>query len=168
MSSGFRGRRRSGARTGARYRPRISGPIRARSTRRRPSPGRAPRSSRTAIRCSRTSGLAATPSGPTRPTRPPRAMTSSPRCASRRIMAFRPTGVNPIGFAVWGADRAQAGIVRDLWVDRAECILRYYEVGAARGQARAAAGQLRERRRKARRDWCHRPARGAVRRRAGD
>ncbi len=35
---------------------------------------------------------------------------------------------NPIGFAVIGANRAQAGIVRDLWVDRAESILRYYEI----------------------------------------
>ena len=43
-------------------------------------------------------------------------------------------GVNPIGFAVWAADRAQAGIVRDLWVDRAECVLRYYEVETAEGR----------------------------------
>src|SRR5271166_6442374 len=35
---------------------------------------------------------------------------------------------NPIGFAVMGADRAQAGIIKDLWVDRGECMLRYYEV----------------------------------------
>ena len=35
---------------------------------------------------------------------------------------------NPIGFAVIGANRAQAGVVRDLWVDRAESILRYYEI----------------------------------------
>ena len=41
---------------------------------------------------------------------------------------------NPIGFAVWGADRAQAGTVRDLWVDRAECMLRYYEVETADGK----------------------------------
>jgi photosynthetic reaction center H subunit len=43
-------------------------------------------------------------------------------------------GVNPIGFAVWAADRAPAGIVRDLWVDRAECVLRYYEVDTADGR----------------------------------
>jgi photosynthetic reaction center H subunit len=43
-------------------------------------------------------------------------------------------GVNPIGFVVWAADRAQAGIVRDLWVDRAECVLRYYEVDTADGR----------------------------------
>ena len=42
--------------------------------------------------------------------------------------------VSPIGFAAWGADRAQAEIVRDLWVDRAECILRYYEVEIAEGR----------------------------------
>lgn len=43
-------------------------------------------------------------------------------------------GVNPIGFVVFGAARAQAGIIRDLWVDRAECILRYYEVEVADGK----------------------------------
>ncbi len=41
---------------------------------------------------------------------------------------------NPIGFAVWGADRAEAGTVRDLWVDRAECMLRYYEVETGDGR----------------------------------
>ncbi len=43
---------------------------------------------------------------------------------------------NPIGFAAVGADRAQAGIVRDLWVDRGECVLRYYEVEVGRGGKR--------------------------------
>lgn len=43
-------------------------------------------------------------------------------------------GANPIGFAVFGADRAQSGVVRDLWVDRAECMLRYYEVEVAGGR----------------------------------
>jgi photosynthetic reaction center H subunit len=42
--------------------------------------------------------------------------------------------VNPIGFVTLGADRAQAGIVRDLWVDRAESMLRYYEVETAEGR----------------------------------
>ena len=64
-------------------------------------------------------------------------------------MAFAAEGVNPIGFAVIGADRAQAGIVRDLWVDRAECMLRYYEVETGGRQTRAPAGELRERRREA-------------------
>lgn len=36
--------------------------------------------------------------------------------------------VNPIGFAVIGADRVQGGVVKDLWVDRGESILRYYEI----------------------------------------
>jgi photosynthetic reaction center H subunit len=35
---------------------------------------------------------------------------------------------NPIGFAVVGADRAQGGVVKDLWVDRGESVVRYYEV----------------------------------------
>ena len=42
--------------------------------------------------------------------------------------------VNPIGFVVVGRGRAQAGIVRDMWVDRAECVLRYYEVDTADGR----------------------------------
>jgi len=46
---------------------------------------------------------------------------------------------DPRGMAVFGADRAQAGTVRDIWVDRAEPQIRYLEVelpGA--GGARAA------------------------------
>ena len=39
--------------------------------------------------------------------------------------------VNPVGFAVLGARRGHAGVVRDLWVDRAESYLRYYEVQLA-------------------------------------
>ena len=35
---------------------------------------------------------------------------------------------NPIGMTVVGADRRVAGTVTDLWVDRAESMLRYYEV----------------------------------------
>jgi len=37
-------------------------------------------------------------------------------------------GGNPIGFSVVGADRARGGVIKDLWVDRAESIMRYYEV----------------------------------------
>ena len=37
-------------------------------------------------------------------------------------------GGNPLGFAVVGADRIAAGVVKDVWVDRAEAILRYYEI----------------------------------------
>lgn len=49
--------------------------------------------------------------------------------------AVAPEDVNPIGFDVCGADRKPAGKVVDLWVDRGEAILRYYEVelsGSAR------------------------------------
>ena len=44
-------------------------------------------------------------------------------------------GPNPIGLPVMGADRQVAGTVADLWVDRGESLVRYYEValpGAAR------------------------------------
>jgi photosynthetic reaction center H subunit len=46
--------------------------------------------------------------------------------------AIAAEGVNPIGFAVIGADRAQGGVVKDLWVDRGESIMRYYEVDAGK------------------------------------
>ena len=38
------------------------------------------------------------------------------------------TGPNPIGMPVFGADRQVAGSVTDLWVDRGESMVRYYEV----------------------------------------
>jgi photosynthetic reaction center H subunit len=37
-------------------------------------------------------------------------------------------GANPLGFKVIGADRKAAGVVKDVWVDRGESVLRYYEV----------------------------------------
>jgi photosynthetic reaction center H subunit len=37
---------------------------------------------------------------------------------------------NPVGMQVVGADGRAGGVVRDLWVDRGESILRYYEVEA--------------------------------------
>ncbi|MEE7475551.1 photosynthetic reaction center subunit H [Methylobacterium hispanicum] len=37
-------------------------------------------------------------------------------------------GPNPIGLTVVGADRKLAGVVVDLWVDRGESFVRYYEV----------------------------------------
>jgi photosynthetic reaction center H subunit len=39
-----------------------------------------------------------------------------------------PEGGNPLGFVVIGVDRKAAGAVKDIWVDRAETTLRYYEV----------------------------------------
>ena len=39
--------------------------------------------------------------------------------------------VSPIGFQVAGADGHVAGVVTDLWVDRAEVMFRYYEVELA-------------------------------------
>ena len=41
---------------------------------------------------------------------------------------------NPTGYAVVGADRIQGGVIRDLWVDRAESILRYYEADLPTGR----------------------------------
>ena len=43
-------------------------------------------------------------------------------------MLSPPESGNPIGFSVVGADRAQGGVIKDLWVDRGESIMRYYEV----------------------------------------
>lgn len=45
-------------------------------------------------------------------------------------------GPNPIGMAVFGADRQPAGTVTDLWVDRGECIVRYYEIELGAGGRR--------------------------------
>ncbi len=49
--------------------------------------------------------------------------------------AVPPGSANPSGFAVFGTDRVQAGVIRDLWVDRAESILRYYEVTLTGGRS---------------------------------
>lgn len=42
-------------------------------------------------------------------------------------------GIDPRGYTVVGADRAIAGTVVDLWVDRSECVMRYLEVALAEG-----------------------------------
>jgi len=39
-----------------------------------------------------------------------------------------PDGGNPLGFKVLGADRKIAGVIKDIWVDKSEAVLRYYEV----------------------------------------
>ncbi len=41
---------------------------------------------------------------------------------------------DPVGLEVVGADRAVAGVVKDLWVDRSEGLLRYYEVALSGGR----------------------------------
>jgi photosynthetic reaction center H subunit len=48
------------------------------------------------------------------------------RVATNYGVAFE--GPNPLGFSVVGADRKAVGVVKDLWVDRAESVLRYYEI----------------------------------------
>jgi photosynthetic reaction center H subunit len=45
-----------------------------------------------------------------------------------------PEDTSPVGFAVIGADRKCAGVVNDLWVDRGEAMLRYYEVALESGR----------------------------------
>ncbi len=42
-------------------------------------------------------------------------------------------GPNPVGFTVFGADRDAVGKVSDVWVDRAESMLRYYEIALGAG-----------------------------------
>jgi photosynthetic reaction center H subunit len=42
---------------------------------------------------------------------------------------------NPIGFPVLGADNIRGGVVTDVWVDRGEGLLRYYEVAPRAGAA---------------------------------
>ena len=39
-----------------------------------------------------------------------------------------PDGPNPIGYRVLGADGLEAGVVRDVWIDAAESVIRYIEV----------------------------------------
>jgi photosynthetic reaction center H subunit len=41
--------------------------------------------------------------------------------------------VSPVGFAVVGADGKTGGVVTDLWVDRGEIVLRYYEAEVGAG-----------------------------------
>ncbi|MFY9655233.1 MAG: photosynthetic reaction center subunit H [Methylocystis sp.] len=43
--------------------------------------------------------------------------------------------VNPVGFPVLGADNVRGGVVSDIWVDRSEGLLRYYEVTPKEGAA---------------------------------
>ncbi len=45
-------------------------------------------------------------------------------------------GINPIGQPVLGADRQVAGTVKDLWFDRGESLVRYYEVDIGAGGSR--------------------------------
>ena len=45
-------------------------------------------------------------------------------------------GPNPIGMTVFGTDNGVAGVVTDLWLDRGESLVRYYEVELASGGRR--------------------------------
>ena len=85
-------------------------PTRGRSTRRRPSRGRARRSFRPAIRCPPTSGRAATPNAPDEPyqTAEGHDLLAPLRVATN--FAVPAEGANPIGFEVFGADRPLAGV----------------------------------------------------------
>jgi photosynthetic reaction center H subunit len=44
-----------------------------------------------------------------------------------------PDGGNPLGFTVLGADHKAAGVIKDIWVDKSEAVLRYYEIGLEGG-----------------------------------
>jgi photosynthetic reaction center H subunit len=62
-----------------------------------------------------------------------------PRLAPLRAAAdFYPAerDPDPRGMEVIGADRRVAGVVRDIWVDKAEFVARYFEVELAGGGAR--------------------------------
>jgi photosynthetic reaction center H subunit len=48
-----------------------------------------------------------------------------------KSFSISPESPNPVGFTVVGADRRAAGKVVELWVDRGESFLRYYEVKLA-------------------------------------
>jgi photosynthetic reaction center H subunit len=45
-------------------------------------------------------------------------------------------GPNPIGFKVVAADGKVAGVVTDLWIDRADYLVRYFEIELASGGSR--------------------------------
>jgi photosynthetic reaction center H subunit len=47
--------------------------------------------------------------------------------------ALASEGPDPIGMDVVAADRDAVGVVKDVWVDRSESMLRYYEVALAGG-----------------------------------
>ena len=49
--------------------------------------------------------------------------------------AVAPEGGNPLGFTVIAGDRRAAGAVSDLWVDRSESVLRYYEIALENGRS---------------------------------
>ena len=42
-----------------------------------------------------------------------------------------PKDLNPIGMPVYGADRVLGGVITDVWIDRAEPQIRYFEMTAA-------------------------------------
>ncbi|MBX9926657.1 MAG: photosynthetic reaction center subunit H [Hyphomicrobiaceae bacterium] len=62
---------------------------------------------------------------------PDRMMSGKPRIVPTRAdknYHVSSEDANPVGMSVIGADGAKAGSVKDLWVDRAESVIRYLEV----------------------------------------
>jgi photosynthetic reaction center H subunit len=53
-----------------------------------------------------------------------------------RNFSIAPGDPDPRGMSVFGADGAKAGTVVDVWIDRAEWMIRYLEVGLASGEER--------------------------------
>lgn len=48
-------------------------------------------------------------------------------------------GPDPIGMEVVAADRDIVGVVKDVWVDRSECMIRYYEVALGDNESKGEA-----------------------------
>ncbi len=105
------------------------------STPPRSNPGPARRSNRLAIRCL----LASAPApGTVRPDVPYKTADGHDLVAPLRVatnFAVAADGGNPLGFTVIGGDRKAAGTIKDLWVDRAESLLRYYEIALTSGKS---------------------------------
>jgi photosynthetic reaction center H subunit len=62
---------------------------------------------------------------------PDRMQSGKPRIVptrADRALEVSDEDANPIGMGVFGADGVKAGVVKDVWVDRAEALLRYLEV----------------------------------------
>ncbi len=66
---------------------------------------------------------------------PDRTLAGKPKIVPLRslfgVYAVSAQDPNPIGMKVYGCDHAFAGVVTDIWVDRTESLIRYYEVAVS-------------------------------------
>ena len=90
--------------------------------------GRARRSGRPAIRCSTASGPAPRPIARICLNSRWTTFPASFRCVWPKAPISNPRDPDPRGMRVIGADSEVGGIVTDVWVDRAEALIRYLEV----------------------------------------